>query len=91
MNTGLYFDVAVFQLQLSLENSGVRAVADRHEQTRYVQRLNGIGIVGITQTQAAYAHLVTGHFIQRTVGVQHDVAAFDFIHQTLDQNFFGTE
>jgi hypothetical protein len=45
----------------------------------------------IAQTQSGYAHLIAGHFFQRAVGVQHDVAAFHFIHQTFDQNFLRAE
>ncbi|CSG07527.1 DNA segregation ATPase FtsK/SpoIIIE and related proteins [Shigella sonnei] len=45
----------------------------------------------IAQTNASDTHLIAGHFFQRTVGVQNDVAVLHFIHQTLNKDFFRAE
>ncbi|GCM26268.1 hypothetical protein ExPCM16_01428 [Escherichia coli] len=45
----------------------------------------------IAQTNASDTHLIAGHFFQRTVGVQNNVAVLHFIHQTLNEDFFRTE
>jgi hypothetical protein len=37
------------------------------------------------------AHLIARHFFQGTVGVQHDIAARHFIHQTFDQDLLRAE
>ena len=66
-------------------------MADSHEQPRNFEGFNVIRILGIAQTQAAYAHLVAGHFFQRTVGVQHNIAALHFVHQAFDKDFFRAE
>jgi len=87
VNAGLHLDITVFQRELVIENSGVRAVPDGDEGTGDFQRFRRV-TVGIAQTNAGDAHLVAQHLIQRTVSVQHDVAASDFLVQTVNQNFF---
>ena len=78
VNAGLYLDVAVFQLQLAAEDAGVRAVADGDEHAGQFQFTGFIFRFGAADTHAGHAHFIAQHFVQRMVGVQHDVAAFHF-------------
>lgn len=56
-----------------------------------VQRLDIIALLRVAKTQTSNAHLIAGHFFQRPVGVQDDIAIFDFIHQALNEDFFSAE
>ncbi len=91
MDTRLHFDVAIFKIQLTFKDAGVRAVADGDEQAGHFQRLDVIGVLGITNAQTRHAHLIACHLFKGTVSVQHDVAAGHFVHQAFDEDLLRAE
>ena len=90
IQTTVGFDVAIFHVQLTGENVGVRFVADGDEYAVDFDFFGRVAFKGF-QTRAGYAGCVAQNFVQNLFGFECDFAFFHFFHHAVYQNRFGAE
>ena len=83
-------EVAVFHLQLALEDVGVRLVADRDEAPGQLQ-LDLLAAGGALQAHAGHAGVVAEHFVEGLPQVQLHLALRDLRMQLVDQDRLGAK
>src|SRR5882724_5668409 len=83
-------DVAIYHIDLALEDLRVRRMADGNENT--VQRqIPRVVVLGRADADAVHAFLVAQYFVQRMVPLELDIARLRFFRQAVDQDRLGAE
>ena len=83
-------DVAILHVELTIEDAGVRLVADGDEHTAQAD-VFGAAIFGVLDAQASDASVVAQHFIHRAVPFDGDVASLGQANQFVGEDLLGAE